>query len=90
MPSQINGADHVYVVAQNEGLFTIARTLQEKMSRLFPSPPPGFQYDILARHLDMHAEVVRWCPQIGNDHFSKVMHVDDHFANSEIAQTGKA
>ena len=62
----------------------MARTFDEEMRGFFQTAS-GIEQDILTRDFNAHAEVVV-CFQILHDHVGEVMDVDDHFANSEIAQ----
>ena len=60
------------------------RILEEEIGGLF-QPAAGVEQHLFARDLDAHAEVVVRL-QIFDDHVGKVMHIDDHFANSKGAQ----
>src|SRR6202011_3265569 len=54
------------------------------MGRLFQASA-GVEQDLLARDFNTHAEVFV-CFQILENHFGKVMHVENHLANSKDAQ----
>ena len=82
-PLQIEGTDDVNIV-HNERFFRTAGILQKEMSN-FLQAAAGIKQDFLAGDDNPHAEVVVGF-EILHDHVRKVMHVDDHFANSEGAQ----
>ena len=46
----------------------------------------GIEQHILARDFNAHPEIMV-CFQVVENHVGEVMHVDDHFADSEFAQT---
>src|SRR5207247_2152541 len=83
---EIDGADDIDVV-QNERLSQAIRILEKEPTGSFQASA-CIEQDLLAGNFDAHAEVIVR-PQIIENHAGQVMHIDDHFADSEGSQAGE-